>query len=184
MRRTLSLLASLALSVSLTACSGTGPRGPVTVPGDGQPESGYPAYETFDPSGYDAEPQAQTTIVHDVPADVMAGRVEVPASNAPAPAPEPEGPRQVDGYRVQIFNTASRDAAERVRGNAMDWWQSARSTAGAPRTMDVVVAYQQPYYRVRMGAFGTREDADRALALIRQRFPDAFLVSDLVTIGG
>ncbi len=44
------------------------------------------------------------------------------------------------------------------------------------------MAYLQPYYRVRMGAFATREDAEAALALVRRQYPEAFLVPDLVTV--
>ena len=35
-----------------------------------------------------------------------------------------------------------------------------------------------------MGAFTNRADAESALQLVRTRFPDAFLVPDLVTIDG
>lgn len=182
MRLSLYAAALVAAALTLAACSGTGPRGPVAGP-DEPPAEGHPDYELFDPAGYEAEPTAAVTVVHDVPARVMEGRVVVPnQGGAPPSEPEAPTPRQVDGYRVQVFNTASRDAAERVRGDAQEWWSAVRSEPGAPRQMDIVIAYQQPYYRVRMGAFGTREEADRALALVRQRFPDAFLVSDLVTV--
>lgn len=187
MRPLLRSAAALALSVFVAACSGTGPQAPVVDPASEAPLAGYPAYETFDPAGYDADPEAVTAVEHDVPARVMEGRVNVPGQTGggqPAPAPPPEEPqaRQVDGYRIQVFNTSSRDAAERVRDEAAAWWRGAQSASGAPRAMDLQIAYQQPYYRVRMGAFASREEADAALALVRQRFPDAFLVADLVTV--
>ena len=181
----LSTLALLAGGLALQACSAFGPAGP--TPGtdgpDEPPAATYPAYESFDPTGYDADPMAAPAeVVHDVPARVMEGRVEVPdPSGAPAPASEPVA-RQVDGYRVQIFTSASRDTAERIRGEAVSWWERAQSAPGAPASMEVMVGYQQPYYRVRMGAFASREEADRALALVRQRYPEAFLVPDLVTV--
>ena len=170
MRFSLHAAAVLASALVFAACSGTGPRGPVLGP-DEVPEPESPTYETFDPAGYDAEPPAQpSTIIHDVPPEVMEGRVEVPGqAQGASTEPDEPTPRQVDGYRVQIFNTASRDAAERIRGDALNWWDAARAEPGAPRQMDVVIAYQQPYYRVRMGAFASREDADAALALVRQR---------------
>ena len=182
MRPLLRLAAVLVASMSLAACSASGPAGPVVDPGAETPAAGYPAYETFDPAGYDADPEAVTTIEHDVPERVMAGRVNVPGQSAPTPPPSEPQTRQVDGYRVQIFNTASRDAAERIRTEAAAWWADARPASGAPGNMDLIIAYQQPYYRVRMGGFATREAADRALALVRQRYPDAFLVADLVTV--
>lgn len=44
------------------------------------------------------------------------------------------------------------------------------------------MAYIQPYYRVRIGAFEFRGDAETMLSVVRQRYGDAFLVPDLVTI--
>ena len=178
-----SAAALIAVALSLQACSGlrpveTQPR-PDEVPAT--ETAAYPAYESFDPSGYDVEPVVATEVVHDVPARVMQGRVEVPNETGPPPASEPQAV-QVDGYRVQVFTSANRDAAERVRGEAVGWWERAQSTPGAPRTMEALVAYRQPYYRVQLGAFATREEADRALALVRRQYPEAFVVPDLVTV--
>ena len=179
----LSLFVVLASFLTLSACSGLGP----VTPDDGPlapvdtTGPGYPAYETFDPSGYDAAPDVPDEVVHDVPPGIMAGRVNVPG-DAGAPTPQEPQEQQVEGYRVQIFSSASRDAAESVRTEAVAWWERAQSSAGAPREMQVLVAYLQPYYRVRMGAFATREEAEGALALVRQQYPEAFLVPDLVTV--
>ncbi len=179
-----SSLVAVAAVLSLSACSGLGPAAPDPGPDTPEtPEAAYPAYETFDPSGLDAEPPTSTTVVHDVPSDVMAGRVRVPdQGNAPAPPPQEPVAQQVEGFRVQIFSSASRDAAERVRGDATQWWRGAQSSAGAPRSMEVTVAYLQPYYRVRMGAFATRQEAEAALALVRREYGEAFLVPDVVTV--
>lgn len=178
-----STFTALVAALTLSACSGLGPAGPDAGP-EAPPEAPaptYPAYETFDPAEYDAEPEAAVEIVHDVPAAVMAGRVVIPDQAGPAPAPQEPQAQQVEGYRVQIFSSASRDAAEGVRSEAASWWQRAQP-AGGPRAMEVQVAYLQPYYRVRMGAFATREEADAALALVRRQYPEAFLVPDLVTV--
>lgn len=184
MRLSLHASVLLAASVWLSACSAFGPAGP--APGTDpepppEPVPSYPAYESFDPAGYDADPVVATEVVHDVPVRVMEGRVVVPDRTGP-PAPTEPQPRQVDGFRVQIFTSSSRDAAERVRSEAVGWWERAQSSPNAPRTMEVIVGYQQPYYRVRMGAFASRADADAALALVRQQYPEAFLVPDLVTV--
>ena len=171
-----------AVALSLQACSGLRPveteRPETDRPGE---TPGYPAYESFDPSDYDAEPQAAGEVVHDVPARVMGGRVEVPGG-ATAPAPPPQEPRavQVEGFRVQVFTSSSRDAAERVRSEASAWW--GRTQPGAGRSPEALVAYRQPYYRVQLGAFATREDADAALAVVRRQYPEAFVVPDLVTV--
>ena len=185
----LSTAALLVAGLSLQACSAFGPGGPPPAgPQEPPPPAApaYPAYETFDPAGYNADPEVAPEVTHDVPPRVMEGRVEIPDDNAggaaPAPAPTEPVTRQVDGYRVQIFTSSSRDTAERIRGEAVRWWEGAQSSPSAPRQMEVIVGYQQPYYRVRMGAFGTREEADRALLLVRQRYPEAFIVPDLVTV--
>ena len=174
------LVSALALVTLLSACSATRPpAGPNAGP-DPLPPS-FPAYETFDAGPFDAAPAARVEIVHDVPAVVMAGRVNVPAQ-AGAPAATEPRPRQVDGYRVQIFSGNSRPAAEAVRDAALAWWERAQRRAGAPESLEAAVAYLQPYYRVRLGAFATDADAEAALAFVRAEYPEAFLVPDLVTV--
>ena len=171
----------VALATSLTACSGTR-RSTASGPDAGsETPASYPAYETFDASPYDAAPPARVEIVHDVPAVVMAGRVVVP-QRASAPAPTEPTPRQVDGYRVQIFSSNSRASAEQTRDGAVAWWSRARSRSGAPAALDPVVVYLQPYYRVRLGAFASDAQAEAALAFVRAEYPEAFLVPDVVTV--
>lgn len=172
----------LALGAALAACSGTGPAapsGPDAGPDETPPT--YPAYETFDASPYDSAPPARVETGHDVPAGVMAGRVVVPA-RAGVSAPTEPRPRQVEGYRVQVFSSASRTAAEETRDGAVAWWERVQRRPGAPATLEAVVVYLQPYYRVRLGAFGTDDDAEAALEFVRAEYPEAFLVPDLVTV--
>ena len=159
----------------VAACAGpSGPSGPAGPPEPPPDRPAYPAYETFDPAGYDAQPSAApATVEHDVPARLMNGRVVVPGQG---------GERVVDGYRVQVFSSDSPDAAEGVRSQAAAWWRDVRGTAGAPADLTPEVAYQRPYYRVRLGAFEFRNDAEQALAFVRSRFPEAFVVPDRVTI--
>lgn len=171
-------LVLVSAALVLSACSGARPAsGPAASEAPG---ASYPAYETFNPAAYPAPAPAPVPTEHDVPARVMRGRVEVPGQTGALPT-EPQ-PRQVEGYRVQIFSTASRETADRMRSEALAWWETAQRQAGAPREMEIAVAYLQPYYRVRMGAFADRAEAERALALVRQRYPEAFLVPDLVTV--
>ncbi len=181
MRIPLSLLVAVLV---LPACSGLRPvdtereRDPTTE----VPAPTYPAYETFDPSGFDAQPAVAVEVVHDVPARVMQGRVVVPGGSASVPDASEPVATQVDGYRVQVFTSASRDAAESLRAQAVRWWEGAKSRPGAPRSMEAVVSYRQPYYKVQLGAFASREEADAALALVRRQYPEAFVVPDLVTV--
>ena len=174
----------LVAAVSLAACSSTASLPAPETP----PEPTYPAWETYDPSVDTADPPPRIEVVHDVPGAVMAGTVRVPgnAGQPPTEAPRPEPvtpqPTQVEGFRLQVFTSTDRQAAERVRAEAQAWWQSVRSQPGAPSGMEAVVAYVQPYYRVRLGAFEFDGEADEALAFVRQRYSDAFVVPDLVTV--
>jgi len=42
--------------------------------------------------------------------------------------------------------------------------------------------YIQPYYRVRVGNFKTRAEAEHALSILNDRYTDAFIVPDTVII--
>ncbi|OZC02294.1 SPOR domain-containing protein [Rubricoccus marinus] len=181
--RTLRSLALLALLPVLAACSGSGP---IADGGDGPdagpeaPVAGFPSYETFDPSAYNAEPPPRVTIEHDVPARTMEGTVQLPGTVA---APTNEGqPREVEGFRIHIGRSEDRQSAERIRDAAAAWWRDARNRPGAPRNLEIVVAYVQPYYRVRVGAFEFQEDADDALEFVRRQYGNAFIVPDRVTV--
>ena len=69
---------------------------------------------------------------------------------------------------------------------AESWWRdlsaSQRPDYLGDRILDVDIVWQQPYYRVRAGAFATREEAQRALSVVEHTFPDAFIVPSVVTI--
>ncbi len=168
-----------AVLLGLAACSGPREtdRGPDPEPVD---ERDQPAYETFDPGRYDAEPAPiDAAIQHDVPAALMDGEIEMP---------ETTGPRTVQGYRLQVFSSDDKAAAEDVRDEADGWWRVVRddpdAAAAFPNGLPMEVYFNQPYYRVRLGAFEFRREAEAALPVIQRRFPEAFIVPDEVTIGG
>ena len=167
--------ALLVAALVFAGCTGVvGPPPPPDPPPPPPEEPVYPSYETFDPSGYDAPPRsAAPEVRHDVPARLMEGRVDVPGSS---------GERTVDGFRVQVFSSESRTAAEQARDEGEAWWREVRGTRGAPSNLTSDIAYIQPYYRVRLGAFEFREEAEAALRFVRERFPQAFIVPDRVRI--
>ncbi len=166
----------LLATLTLTACSGPQEVTEPSLPTVDERE--HPAYETFDPSGYDDEPpEASAEVQHDVPDVLMAGTIAMPEST---------GPRVVQGYRVQIFSSADKGEAEEVRDEAMGWWRVVRNDPDAIETMgqglDANLDFNRPYYRVRLGAFEYRREAEAALPLIRRRFDQAFIVPDRVAI--
>lgn len=82
-------------------------------------------------------------------------------------------------YRVQVHLTADRAEAETVREWAASWWAALRPDERPPAAADdlaAVVVWQQPYYRVRLGAFRSRTTAAEVLPTIRAEFPEAFIV--------
>lgn len=182
MLRSSRLLPALLLAALVASgCSGARPATPSGPEAPDEPSGpSYPAYETFDPSAYPVVAPPPVPDEHDVPASVMSGRVSVPGATGSLPSEAV--PTQVEGHRVQIFSTANQATADRVRGEALAWWESVRGQAGAPAEMDVAVVYLQPYYRVRMGGFADRDDAEAALEMVRAHYPEAFLVPDLITV--
>jgi len=166
----------------VAACSG-----PATVvepiPPPVEP-AGYPAYETFDPSAYDDEPApqpAQIEIEHDVPASLMAGTIIDQGDGRPEDAPA-----IVEGYRIQLFSSESKTSADAVRDDVANWWRSAQRDDTIDRAFPFglrpAVVFSRPYYRVRIGAFPSREGAQDALGIVRERFPEAFIVPDTITL--
>lgn len=59
-------------------------------------------------------------------------------------------PQVAQGYRVQIFSTATRQAAEEARDRAQR--QFGRD--------DILIDFEPPYFRVRVGNFKTRSEAE------------------------
>jgi hypothetical protein len=166
----------------LAACSA--PREVVEIPRPlPAPEvEGHPSYETFDPSEYDAEPRIAPTVPqveHDVPTGLMEGRIVVERD-------DPSQPVVVEGFRIQLFSSQSKVSADGVRDEVVDWWRTARERFAEgevfPYGLRPAVVFTSPYYRVRLGAFPTRADASLALEVLRERYPEAFIVPDTITL--
>ena len=149
-----------ALAVSLSACSGSRP-----------PDPEPPAPVTY--------PDAPETTYEPTPAPVYEP-TPAPVSE-PVPAPTT---RQVNGYRVQIYASETSSGGEQARADAEAWWRDEQHRSGFTAPLDAYVVYLDGLYKVRMGAFTNRADAEAALQIVRTRFPDAFLAPDLVTIDG
>ncbi len=136
-----------------------------------------------------AEPPVSETVSYpDAPAPVPAPVYEPAPTPAPvyepAPTPAPAPSRQVQGFRVQVYASDSAAGGEQARADAASWWASEQRRSGFQAPLDAYVVYLDGLYKVRMGAFTNRSDAESALQLVRTRFPDAFLTPDLVTIDG
>lgn len=171
----------LAAALLFAACSGSrdATNGDGTDPDpDGVEAINMADYEDFDAAPYEEEPPTATTpIDHDVPERLLTGKVEQQVSQT--------GP----GYRIQVYSSQDKRNADRRVESATAWWrQQARLGTldaiyrGVSEPPPVYLDFRQPYYRVRVGNFVTRSEAQSVLQLIESRFPDAFIAPDTVTL--
>lgn len=164
-----------------SACSGVQqtegqPRDREPEPSPEERTTSLASVETFDPSGYAVQPpQPQIEIQHTVPDRLMRGEAS-------------KGVRRVvEGFRIQIFSSREKSAAERRRAEARDWWTQVQQQAEVsedlfPEQLPTNIAYRPPYYRVRIGSFADRQRAEEALAFVQRKYPDAFIAQSRVTI--
>ncbi|MFP4227713.1 MAG: SPOR domain-containing protein [Salinivenus sp.] len=131
-------------------------------------------FESFDPSAYQIDVSNQTeSISHQVPSQLLSGRAD-------------EGVRQsIEGFRVQVFSTEDQESAQDVQGEVQEWWEE--NEDDAPQAVfrsspPIVMEYSQPYYRVRIGAFAERAEAEEALEFIQEEYDGAFIVRSSVTV--
>lgn len=76
----------------------------------------------------------------------------------------------VPGWRVQICALTDESAARKMQQRADDVFEKYQS-------FKVYLTYDSPYYKVRIGDFTSRAEADRLLKIANQKgFPDAWVV--------
>jgi cell division protein FtsN len=73
------------------------------------------------------------------------------------------------GYRVQIFASGERAAAE-----------SLKIKAAGETSLPVYIEYEDGYYKVRVGDFGSRDEAAEARARLSEIYPDCWLVTTTI----
>ena len=163
-----------------SACSGS--RGTTDDPDsglDGRDPINMAEYEDFDAASYEDDPPVPSTPVeHDVPESLLEGKVDARPVNRTGP-----------GYRIQIYSTQDKRAADRRAEQAVAWWRE-QLRAGQlgdlypyePSPPPVYQDFRQPYYRVRVGNFATRAEAQAMFRLVERRFPSAFIAPDRVTL--
>lgn len=95
---------------------------------------------------------------------IEADPVEVEDVAAPA-APAAYG----IGYRVQIFATGERSAAEGLK-----------IKAEGETALPVYIEYEDRYYKVRVGDFASRDEAAAARAQLSGLYPDCWIVSTTI----
>lgn len=79
--------------------------------------------------------------------------------------------KTMSGYRIRLFLDSSRDARE-ASLEVMSRFHNSYPNVPVYRT------FSAPNYKVSVGSFRTRVEAERLLRILKPDFPDAFIVRD------
>ena len=160
------ILLTIASSCSGPATTGVAPAQPQTEPAP------VPVEEVaFDASRYEeVPPPARVVIEHDAPQALLRGQTDQ----------NRWGTRQ--GFRIQVLSTRSKEDADLMSGRVLRWWITEREQGALqqlqPRADGSPPVYQdfsEPYWRVRVGDFVERAEAQAVLAAVRAQFGSAFI---------
>ncbi|MEM8486892.1 MAG: SPOR domain-containing protein [Bacteroidota bacterium] len=172
-------LSFLVFALVLSACSGAGGT-VVEEPGNRAPTfedvlRELPASETFDEASYPTEaPIVDVEVVHDVPEALLTGSVGQNLS----------GSQQ--GWRIQVVFAREKAVADQAVDNVHGWLSRMRGvypdTTVFQQPLPVYNVYVQPYFRVRVGDFTSREYAEELLAKMIADYPKAFVVVDRINV--
>lgn len=101
------------------------------------------------------------------------------ALDATRDAPEEEVQRP---YRIQVDMTPDKGEAERLLSQIHTWWEDLPAAERPAPLVDTGlqpdIVWQQPYYRVRIGQFATRDAAEEALTTVKAQFSSAFIARE------
>jgi cell division septation protein DedD len=81
-------------------------------------------------------------------------------------------PPTIEGFRVQIYAGNSRQQAMQIRTEVV----------GAYTDYAAYLIYKQPTFRVRVGDFKTRFEAQKLLNELKAQYPSSFIVPDEVLV--
>lgn len=85
------------------------------------------------------------------------------------------------GFRIQLMSTENVALADSMMLQYYDW---AGEFEDHPFRIipEAYVTFRQPFYRVRIGDFRRRSDANTYLAILRAHFPGAWVVIDTIDL--
>jgi hypothetical protein len=81
----------------------------------------------------------------------------------------------IDGFRVQIFMESGNDAVEHANAVMEEF------KANYP-DIPIYLVFGQPYYRLRVGDFRTRLEAEKMFQTLSQEYKKAFVTSDRIQL--
>jgi len=83
-----------------------------------------------------------------------------------------EARRSVPGFRIQVINTSDRNAAINAKTKVYQLYPELKA----------YLLYQSPYFRLRVGNFKDKEEADDYIKALSKQFGNVYLVRDIVEI--
>jgi hypothetical protein len=81
----------------------------------------------------------------------------------------------ISGYRVQIFMASGNDALDNAEKVKEDF------DLNFPG-LTAYITFREPYYRVRVGDYRTRLEANQQLKAIRKSYQDAWIIQDKISL--
>jgi len=92
---------------------------------------------------------------------------------------EKNGGPGMEGWRIQIFNSSSRNAKVEA-GNILQEFVNKFPEIKYPELKYYTQFALPNYYKVRVGNFRTKTEATKLYLLISKAFPDAYIVPDII----
>lgn len=105
-------------------------------------------------------------------------RVEIVVRPSAAEGASAKVRQEETSFRIQVFSAGSYEKALEVRDRVQKWWVSVREEA--PRNLfrrhpPLLIQQSDSYYRVRIGGFADREEAEAALPFVQQEYEEAYV---------
>jgi hypothetical protein len=79
---------------------------------------------------------------------------------------------ELPGYRIQVMATCSLVTAKEAKAGFLKQFDDYRAT----------IVFEAPNYKLRIGNYTNRFDANRDLQLLLESYPNALIVKDLISI--
>jgi len=76
------------------------------------------------------------------------------------------------GFTIQVYSGRSREAANRAKNAVYDILLDEKAT----------VSYDQPMFRVKVGQYYTRLEAEKSFNLLRERFSQALVLPQRISL--
>lgn len=131
--------------------------------------------EEFLPEPVPVAPQVDSSILGKSIYEILPDNVTLRQSDAVSQALKGQiinnAGKQFNGYRIRIYFNSVQRAREESRA-VMSRFQALYP--GVP----AYLSYSSPNFRVVVGSYRTRIDAEKALALIKEDFPSATIIRD------